>query len=89
MKLMRALHYQSETHIENSKAAGKSSAEDSGLSPEGGIGNTNKTFYLEPLQAICLDVHNQSAPVPEPLENNRTGRMTELLKALQENMTEK
>uniref|UniRef100_A0A5B6YRX1 AT hook motif-containing protein n=1 Tax=Davidia involucrata TaxID=16924 RepID=A0A5B6YRX1_DAVIN len=78
----------SETHIENSKAAGKASAEESGLSPEGGIGNMNEPLDIEPLQAIRFDVHNQSAAVPKPLENNRTGRMTELLLALQENMTE-
>uniref|UniRef100_A0A5B6YTY0 AT hook motif-containing protein n=1 Tax=Davidia involucrata TaxID=16924 RepID=A0A5B6YTY0_DAVIN len=77
----------SETYIENSKTASKSSMEDSGLYP-GGIGNMNEPLLIKPLQAIRSDVHNQCAPVPKPLENNRTGRMSELLQALQENMTE-
>ncbi|KAA8526973.1 hypothetical protein F0562_008798 [Nyssa sinensis] len=76
-----------EPYIENSKKVGKSPVEDSGLSPAL-IGNMNEPLLIEPLQAIRSDVHNRCAPVPKPFENNRTGRMSELLQALQENMTE-
>ncbi|XP_065862372.1 protein METABOLIC NETWORK MODULATOR 1 isoform X2 [Euphorbia lathyris] len=44
---------------------------------------------VEPLRAVQPDVRNQPAVGSRQLENYRTGKMTELLQVLQENMTEK
>lgn len=75
----------SETRVENSMAAGKSSVEDSGLSGEA---DSDETLFVEPIRTIHSGVRNQSGPVPISLENHRIGRMSELLQAVQENLTE-
>ncbi|XP_059664799.1 protein METABOLIC NETWORK MODULATOR 1-like isoform X2 [Cornus florida] len=67
----------SEMQSEKSKVTGISSMEDSRLT-------SNEPLFIQPLQTIHSDVHNQSAPVSKPLEYSRTGRMTQLL---QEKMT--
>lgn len=72
---------------QNSMGAGKSSAEDSGLSGEGDS-DTSEPLSVEPLQTIHSHVRYQSGPVNNPTELNKIGRMSELLQALQENMVE-
>ncbi|KAL5802520.1 hypothetical protein ACOSQ3_030956 [Xanthoceras sorbifolium] len=43
---------------------------------------------IEPLQAVQPDQNIQSASLPKPFGNFRTGKMTELLRAVQENIME-
>lgn len=45
----------------------------------------DQALSIEPLQAVQMD---HSVSMPKPLENYRTGKMTELLQAVQENMIE-
>ncbi|KAF7112220.1 hypothetical protein RHSIM_RhsimUnG0251000 [Rhododendron simsii] len=66
------------THIDNSMGAGKSSAEDSGLSGEGDS-DTSEPLSVEPLQTIHSHIRYQSGPVHNPAELNKIGRMSELL----------
>lgn len=63
---------------QNSMGAGKSSAEDSGLSGEGDS-DTSEPLSVEPLQTIHSHVRYQSGPVNNPTELNKIGRMSELL----------
>ncbi|KAI3456935.1 hypothetical protein Pfo_013598 [Paulownia fortunei] len=69
----------SDIKIEDGKEALKVSAEDSGIVSKQEIGNISEPFSTESLQA---------ASVTKPLFNYGTGRMTELLQALQENIRE-
>ncbi|XP_058001342.1 protein METABOLIC NETWORK MODULATOR 1 isoform X1 [Hevea brasiliensis] len=65
------------------------SAKDSRRAAEDDVDGTGQPLYIEPLQSVQPVLHNHPAVVSRPLENYRTGRMTELLqKVLQENMTE-
>ncbi|KAK3027944.1 hypothetical protein RJ639_039411, partial [Escallonia herrerae] len=66
------------------KAACASSAEDS-AAPEREIGDMNEPLFVEPLRTFHSGLHNQSASIFKALEN-RGGRMTELLQAVQENL---
>ncbi|KAF2285776.1 hypothetical protein GH714_007745 [Hevea brasiliensis] len=61
------------------------SAKDSRRAAEDDVDGTGQPLYIEPLQSVQPVLHNHPAVVSRPLENYRTGRMTELL---QENMTE-
>ncbi|XP_057464739.1 protein METABOLIC NETWORK MODULATOR 1-like isoform X1 [Actinidia eriantha] len=78
----------SETQIDNSMGGGKLSEEDSGNSMEGDSDDMSEPLSVEPLQTIHTNIHNQSGPFTNPSANNRIGRMSELLQALQENMTD-
>ncbi|KAK4439803.1 hypothetical protein Salat_0315200 [Sesamum alatum] len=69
----------SDIKIEVVKEALKSSAEDSGI-----VSKQEIEYTTEPLSTEAL----QAASVMEPLFNYGTGRMTELLQALQENFKE-
>ncbi|KAK6132884.1 hypothetical protein DH2020_033364 [Rehmannia glutinosa] len=69
----------SDLQTENGKEELKFSAEDSGVVSTQETGNTNEPFSTESLQ---------TASVAKPFFNYGTGRMTELLQALQENMKE-
>ncbi|XP_031248181.1 uncharacterized protein LOC116105956 [Pistacia vera] len=51
-------------------------------------GNTDQALSIEPLQAVQPSPTVQSAFLSKPFENFRTGKMTELLRAVQENMME-
>ncbi|KAJ0045480.1 hypothetical protein Pint_04158 [Pistacia integerrima] len=51
-------------------------------------GNTDQALSIEPLQAVQPSPTAQSAFLSKPFENFRTGKMTELLRAVQENMME-
>ncbi|XAR67455.1 hypothetical protein NMG60_11002225 [Bertholletia excelsa] len=65
----------SAAHIGDSVAAGKSSAEDSGLSPDGESDSVSESLVIEPMRV-------------KPFENKSIGRMSELLQAVQQNMME-
>ncbi|KAI3466245.1 hypothetical protein Pfo_022908 [Paulownia fortunei] len=69
----------SDFQTESGKEALKSPTEDSGIVSTQETGNTNEPFSTESLQ---------TASVTKPLFTYGTGRMTELLQALQENMKE-
>ncbi|CAK9175506.1 unnamed protein product [Ilex paraguariensis] len=83
-EVYKVVSQSSETHVEDSKIAFKLSGEDVLAGPVQEIGDMNEPLSIGPLQAVYFD-QNQSASVSRPLENRRTGRMTELLL---ENMTE-
>ncbi|KAL0443380.1 UNVERIFIED_CONTAM: hypothetical protein Slati_2060700 [Sesamum latifolium] len=70
----------SDIKIEGGKEALKSSAEDSGI-----VSKQEIEYTIEPLLTEALQA---AASVMEPLFSHETGRMTELLQALQENMKE-
>ncbi|KAL6999300.1 hypothetical protein U1Q18_000462 [Sarracenia purpurea var. burkii] len=76
-----------ETRMED-KVGGKASVEDSGHRLEGDIEDINEPLFVEPLQTIHTNIRNLSEFVPKPSEHKGIGRMSELLQALQENMTE-
>ncbi|XP_057472992.1 protein METABOLIC NETWORK MODULATOR 1-like isoform X1 [Actinidia eriantha] len=88
-KRVQVTSQSSETQIENSMGGGKLSVEDSVNSMEGDSDDTSEPLSVEPLQTIHTNIHNQSGPFTNPSANNRIGRMSELLQALQENMTER
>ncbi|KAM7498875.1 hypothetical protein LguiA_023289 [Lonicera macranthoides] len=48
----------------------------------------SEPLFIEPLQTIHTNHYNLSASIPRTGDGNRTGRMTELLLAVQENMPE-
>ncbi|KAK2639649.1 hypothetical protein Ddye_027444 [Dipteronia dyeriana] len=48
----------------------------------------DRPLSIEPLQAVLPDRNIQSGTLPKPFESFRTGKMTELLRAVQENMME-
>ncbi|XP_043807488.1 uncharacterized protein LOC110602414 isoform X5 [Manihot esculenta] len=56
--------------------------------PEDDVDDTNQPLSVEPLQSVQPVLHNHPAVVSRTLDNYRTGKMTELLQVLQENMTE-
>ncbi|XAR56684.1 hypothetical protein NMG60_11037258 [Bertholletia excelsa] len=70
----------SEQHNEGMTAS-KSSAKDSSPPPEG-VDNTEEPLFVEPLRAVW------TRPLPGHPEHNRIGRMSELLQAMQESMTD-
>ncbi|KAK9673913.1 hypothetical protein RND81_12G198400 [Saponaria officinalis] len=49
----------------------------------------SKPLYVEPLQAIHSGLGNRSAPMSHPFPERSTGKMTELLLAVQENLKER
>lgn len=67
----------SDTQTDSGKEATKSSPEDSSTVSKQDTGNTNEPFLTESVQ---------SASVTKPFFSYGTGRMTELLQAVQENM---
>ncbi|GAB4849674.1 hypothetical protein Ancab_004469 [Ancistrocladus abbreviatus] len=73
-----------ETQNENGKSAGGSSSDASALTPEQ-IQDLSRPLLIKPLQAIRSEVPDQ----PTPLSQTRTGKMTELLMAVQENLIDK
>ncbi|KAK9268340.1 hypothetical protein L1049_000089 [Liquidambar formosana] len=77
-----------ETEIDNSESSGKLSNKDSGFTLGAEVPHMNEPLLIKPLQAVQPNLHNQSVSVPKPLENDRTGRMTELLQVVHENMME-
>ncbi|XP_050218768.1 protein METABOLIC NETWORK MODULATOR 1 isoform X2 [Mercurialis annua] len=60
----------------DTSSAGKLSTDD--------VNDVDQALSVEPLQAVQPDLNNHSAVASMPLENYRTGRMTELLQVLQE-----
>lgn len=48
--------------------------------------NTDQALSIEPLQAVQPNVNVHSASLSKTFENFKTGKMTELLRAVQENM---
>lgn len=48
--------------------------------------NTDQALSIEPLQAVQPNVNGHLASLPKTFENFKTGKMTELLRAVQENM---
>ncbi|KAL9236313.1 hypothetical protein vseg_010999 [Gypsophila vaccaria] len=49
----------------------------------------SRPLYVEPLQAIHSGLGNRSAPMLQPFSERSTGKMTELLLAVQENLKER
>lgn len=64
----------------NSSSAVKLSVKGSGLTAEDDANDTDQPLSIEPLQSLQPDLRSQPAVVSRPLENYRTGKMTELLK---------
>lgn len=60
----------------------------SGLTPEQ-VQDLSKPLLVKPLQAIRSGPPDQSAPIPHTFPERRTGKMTELLLAVQENLMER
>ncbi|XP_048234946.1 uncharacterized protein LOC8282897 isoform X3 [Ricinus communis] len=69
----------------DTSSAGKLSTKDSSIATEDDVNDSDQALSVEPLQAVQPDLHNHPTVVLTPLENYRTGKMTELL---QERMTE-
>ncbi|XP_031376489.1 uncharacterized protein LOC116192167 [Punica granatum] len=68
-------------NAENSPAVGKSSS-----AMEDAVGTRDQSpRFVEPFQAMQPNPINLSHSAPKPLESERTGKMTELLQAVQEN----
>lgn len=59
--------------------SGKMSAKDYDHSLDDEYHNVDQPLAIEPLQAIGPDVHNKSISVSEPMEDDRTSKMSELL----------
>ncbi|KAL4619055.1 hypothetical protein ACB092_06G054000 [Castanea dentata] len=53
------------------------------------VNDMDQPLFIEPLQSVQPDLHNHPKPAKKPSENHVTGKMTELLQALQENAMEK
>lgn len=51
------------------------------------IADMNEPLFIEPLQTRH-SIHSQSAPFFKPMENNGAGRMSELLQAMQDNLSQ-
>lgn len=67
------------TEIESSGSADKMSVKNSGHSQKDEFNDMDRPLLIEPLQAIQPNLQNQPTPSLEPIENNITGKMTELL----------
>ncbi|XP_042950943.1 uncharacterized protein LOC122282927 isoform X3 [Carya illinoinensis] len=67
------------TEIESSGSAGKMSVKVSGHSQKDEFNDMDQPLLIEPLQAVQPNLQNQPGPSLKPIENNITGKMTELL----------
>ncbi|KAG6689650.1 hypothetical protein I3842_11G185800 [Carya illinoinensis] len=76
------------TEIESSGSAGKMSVKVSGHSQKDEFNDMDQPLLIEPLQAVQPNLQNQPGPSLKPIENNITGKMTELLQILQETAME-
>uniref|UniRef100_A0A2P2L4W1 Uncharacterized protein LOC105632949 isoform X2 n=1 Tax=Rhizophora mucronata TaxID=61149 RepID=A0A2P2L4W1_RHIMU len=73
------------TETSTSSSVGKLSAKDSDHTVEDDVDGTDEPLSVEPLQTLQPSFHNHPPIISRPVENYRTGKMTELL---QESMME-
>ncbi|KAG7957589.1 hypothetical protein I3843_11G183700 [Carya illinoinensis] len=76
------------TEIESRGSAGKMSVKVSGHSQKDEFNDMDQPLLIEPLQAVQPNLQKQPGPSLKPIENNITGKMTELLQILQETAME-
>ncbi|CAK7338483.1 unnamed protein product [Dovyalis caffra] len=70
----------------NSSSAVNLPVEASGIVPGKDASDTDQALSVEPLQVLQPIVDNHPAVASRPSEDHRTGKMTQLLQVLQENM---
>ncbi|XP_074310938.1 protein METABOLIC NETWORK MODULATOR 1 [Silene latifolia] len=85
-KLKQAPHSE-EVQNDSAKSFSKMFTSNSGLTQE--VQDMSKPLCVEPLQAIRLSRADQSGPMSHPFSERSTGKMTELLLAVQENLKER
>ncbi|XP_016514292.1 uncharacterized protein LOC107831079 [Nicotiana tabacum] len=76
------------TDTRNNEASHELSAEQSPVGPKRDIRDMNQVPSAEPTEPVNPSLHTQAISVSKPLMNYGTGRMTELLQAVQENLME-
>ncbi|KAM0063504.1 hypothetical protein Hdeb2414_s0003g00091651 [Helianthus debilis subsp. tardiflorus] len=73
-------------HTEGDKTVKSSDVQDRAVKTEPDIGDMNEPLFVEPLQTRHTVQHFQRSPLLGGVMHGGTGRMTELLQAVQQNM---
>lgn len=86
-KKISNVHFQGEA-VKGGQGSSQSSEAQNGDGGQGEeIADMNEPLFIEPLQTRH-SILSQSAPFFKPVENNGTGRMSELLQAMQDNLSQ-
>ncbi|XP_010063000.2 uncharacterized protein LOC104450237 isoform X1 [Eucalyptus grandis] len=82
-EVIKRIHEPSQVEAEQNESS--KSGDKSGSTPEDEDSDDDQPLYIEPLQAVQPSINPHLGSMPPHLDSSRTGKMTELLQALQEN----
>uniref|UniRef100_A0A3N7FFU2 Uncharacterized protein n=2 Tax=Populus TaxID=3689 RepID=A0A3N7FFU2_POPTR len=86
-EVIRRVHAPSQSTETNSSLAVNLPVEDSGIVEKKDGSDTEQALSVKPLQVLQPIVDSHPAVASIPSEDYKTGKMTQLLQVLQENMT--